>query len=159
MKKYAMIVALGLFFCGCSAGYQPSQVKSDPTLLGVHQQWVEQGRPALKAPNSKKHALRGKASWYGERFQGRSTASGEPFDMYAMTAAHRSLPFGTVVEVRHPKSERVVVVRVNDRGPFTKGRVIDLSYAAAQQLGMVRAGVVPVEVRVVRWGSGRRSRR
>jgi rare lipoprotein A len=103
-------------------------------------------------PKGKSHDLSGKASWYGDRFQGRKTASGEPFDMNALTAAHKTLPFGTVVEVTRPDSGQVVKVRITDRGPFVKGRVIDLSRAAAQQLGMIRAGVVPVQLKIVQWG-------
>ncbi len=89
------------------------------------------------------HALAGKASYYADSLAGRSTASGEPYDPRAFTAAHRTLPFGTWVEVRRADG-RSALVRVNDRGPFAKGRVIDLSRAAAEALGMVRAGVVEV---------------
>jgi len=87
---------------------------------------------------------RGLASWYGEKFHGRRTASGERFDMNALTAAHPSLPFGSRVRVRNLRNGREVEVRINDRGPFTGGRVIDLSRAAAQVLGLVQAGVGPV---------------
>src|SRR5688500_15917188 len=74
---------------------------------------------------------RGDASWYGHPFHGRRTASGERFDMYLMTAAHRELPMGTVVEVRNLRNDRRLQVRINDRGPFVRGRIIDLSFAAA----------------------------
>ncbi|MCZ7585791.1 MAG: septal ring lytic transglycosylase RlpA family protein [Deltaproteobacteria bacterium] len=93
---------------------------------------------------------RGIASWYGEAFQGRRTASGEIFDMYKLTAAHPSLPFGTVVRVTSRVNGRTTIVRINDRGPSTRGRIIDLSYAAAKQLDMIRAGLMEVEVEVVR---------
>lgn len=92
----------------------------------------------------------GYASYYSDRLAGRSTASGEPYDPRAMTAAHRTLPMGTRVEVRRVDSGAAVVVRVNDRGPYAgERRVIDLSRAAAESLRMIRAGVVPVEVRVI----------
>jgi rare lipoprotein A len=92
-------------------------------------------------------AQRGKATWYGGRFHGRKTASGERFDKRALTAAHRKLPFGTRVRVTNLKNGRSVVVRINDRGPFGgKGRIIDVSEAAARKLDMIRAGVVPVTV-------------
>lgn len=87
---------------------------------------------------------RGQASWYGPRFHGRRTASGERHDMYALTAAHKTLPFGTLVRVRSVMTGREVEVRINDRGPFTKGRVIDVSKAAAQALGMMEDGVKDV---------------
>jgi rare lipoprotein A len=84
---------------------------------------------------------RGQASWYGPRFHGRRTASGERYDMYALTGAHKTLPFGTLVLVRSVMTGREVEVRINDRGPFAKGRVIDVSKAAAQALGMMETGV------------------
>jgi rare lipoprotein A len=92
----------------------------------------------------------GEASWYGARHHGRRTASGEPFDMHALTAAHRTLPFGTLCRVTSRRSGRMVIVRINDRGPWSKGRIIDLSRAAAEALGMIVAGHVPVTVEVLR---------
>lgn len=89
---------------------------------------------------------KGNASWYGKYFHGRKTASGERYNMYDMTAAHKTLPLGTWVEVKHLRNGRAVTVRVNDRGPFVRGRVIDLSYAAASKLNMANAGVAPVLV-------------
>ena len=89
---------------------------------------------------------RGQASWYGQRFHGKRTASGERFDMHALTAAHRSLPFGTRVRVRSLATGREVVVRINDRGPALRSRVIDLSWAAARELGVHQRGVSRVEL-------------
>ncbi|NDY90937.1 septal ring lytic transglycosylase RlpA family protein [Ideonella livida] len=89
---------------------------------------------------------RGLASWYGRRFQGRRTASGEAFNMYAATAAHRTMPLPSYALVRNPANGRELIVRVNDRGPFSRDRVIDLSWAAARSLGVLN-GVSPVEVR------------
>lgn len=88
---------------------------------------------------------RGLASWYGRKFHGRPTASGEPYDMYAMTAAHPTLPIPSYAKVRNPANGREIVVRVNDRGPFHSARIIDLSYTAALKLDLLR-GVAPVEV-------------
>ncbi|WP_297456877.1 septal ring lytic transglycosylase RlpA family protein [Persephonella sp.] len=96
--------------------------------------------------------FKGLASYYGKKFHGRRTASGEIYNMYKYTAAHRYLPFGTILLVKNLKNGRTVKVRINDRGPFVRGRVIDLSYAAAKKLRMLRAGVVPVIVRVLRCG-------
>lgn len=92
---------------------------------------------------------RGQASWYGPRFHGRLTASGERYDMYALTAAHKTLPFGTVVRVRSKVLGREVDVRINDRGPFAPGRVIDVSRAAAEALGLVELGVADVSLLLV----------
>ncbi|MEG2173395.1 MAG: septal ring lytic transglycosylase RlpA family protein [Desulfovibrionaceae bacterium] len=91
----------------------------------------------------------GKASWYGDRFHGGSTASGESYDRYMFTAAHRTLPLGTVVKVTDEKSGDSVMVCINDRGPYIRGRVIDLSFAAAAQLGIDDRGVASVAVEVV----------
>jgi len=96
----------------------------------------------------------GHASWYGTRFHGRPTASGEPYDMYAMTAAHKSLPLPSFVEVVNLENDKRVVVRVNDRGPFVDDRIIDLSYAAAHRLGMVEAGTAQVRIRAVEPAGG-----
>ena len=91
----------------------------------------------------------GEASWYGPGFQGRKTASGVRFNMNALTAAHRSLPFGTQVRVTNVENGRTVVVTINDRGPFAGGRIIDLSKAAAGRLGMIRQGVARVRVEAI----------
>ncbi|HVQ05680.1 MAG TPA: septal ring lytic transglycosylase RlpA family protein [Burkholderiaceae bacterium] len=88
---------------------------------------------------------RGLASWYGSKFHGRPTSSGEPYDMYAMTAAHKTMPIPSYARVRNPANGREIIVRINDRGPFHGGRVIDLSYTAALKLGVLNA-VAPVEV-------------
>jgi rare lipoprotein A len=92
---------------------------------------------------------RGVASWYGKKFHGRMTSSQEPYDMYGMTAAHKSLPLPTYVKVRNLRNNRSVVVRVNDRGPFVDNRIIDLSYSAAEKLDMIRDGTSMVEVTAI----------
>src|SRR6186713_1323565 len=98
--------------------------------------------------------LEGIASYYAEPYHGRRTASGEVFDTYnGMTAAHKTLPFNTVVRVKNLQNGEEVDVRINDRGPFVKGRVIDLSLAAAKEIDLVRAGVAPVKLKVLKDGS------
>lgn len=99
--------------------------------------------------SSKGFSERGVASWYGRKFHGRLTSNREVYDMHAMTAAHKTLPLPTWVEVRNLRNNRRVLVRVNDRGPFAHNRIIDLSYAAAQALDMVEDGTSTVEVRVI----------
>ena len=91
----------------------------------------------------------GKASYYGKKFHGKKTASGERYDMHALTAAHRTLSFGTVVEVVNLKNDRRVTVRINDRGPAIKSRIIDLSHRAAKTIDMIQDGVTQVSLRVV----------
>lgn len=96
--------------------------------------------------------LRGEATWYGDRHHGRLTANGEHFDMHAMTAAHRTLPFNTVVRVTERETRKSVVVRINDRGPRRKSRVIDLSRAAANDLGIIKRGKADVTLTILVWG-------
>jgi peptidoglycan lytic transglycosylase len=91
----------------------------------------------------------GTASWYGRYFHGKPTASGEPFNMYKFTAAHRHLPLGTIVRVTNLQNGESVVVRVNDRGPMPKSRIIDLSYGAARTIGLSGAGIEPVRLDIV----------
>ena len=99
--------------------------------------------------SSKGFKQKGIASWYGKKFHGRKTSSGEIYDMYAMTAAHKTLPLPTYVEVKNLKNGKKAVVRVNDRGPFHDNRIIDLSYTAALKLGLAQAGTGLVEVRAI----------
>ena len=91
----------------------------------------------------------GNASWYGQKFHNKRTASGEKFDMDKLTAAHRNLPFNTIVRVENLKNGKKVDVRINDRGPSVEGRIIDLSRKAAEKLDMIRDGVVPVRIQVL----------
>jgi len=99
--------------------------------------------------SSRNYSQRGTASWYGTKFHGHRTSSGEPYNMYAMTAAHKTLPLPTYVRVTNLDNNRSVVVKVNDRGPFVAGRIIDLSYVAAKKLGMTIAGTANVEVTAI----------
>lgn len=98
---------------------------------------------------SKKHALTGKASWYGKKFHGRLTASGERYSVEKFTAAHKTLPFGTVVRVTNTITNKSVDVKINDRGPYIKGRIIDLSPTAFNQIARVKQGVIPVKVTII----------
>jgi rare lipoprotein A len=123
-----LLVALALLAAGCASAGGPA--RGSRPASGVR---VEEGV----------------ASWYGAAHHGRRTASGKRFDMGAMTAAHRSLPFGARVRVTSLATGRAVVVRVNDRGPYAGGRIIDLSRAAAEQLGIVHAGTARVRIEIV----------
>jgi len=110
------------------------------------------GRTYRVKRNASDHIERGTASWYGPGFHAERTSSGEPYDMYAMTAAHKTLPIPVYVRVTNLENGRAVVVRVNDRGPFVGDRIIDLSYTAAHKLDMVRKGTASVELRVIEAG-------
>lgn len=121
---------------------------------------IASATPALLAPQKPletetTHALHGIATWYGGVFNGRKTASGERFDMYAMTACHPTLPFGSLVRVVNLKNGRSVVVRITDRGYLYKGRILDLSYGAAQRLAMTKAGLAEVRLEVLSLGKPR----
>ena len=131
--RLAVVVFLGLVIgaSGCSSG-RPQTVPTEPTK-----------------PRSEGWTEKGDASWYGEPYHGRRTASGEVYDMHQMTAAHRSLPFDTMVRVTRRDNGAEVEVRVNDRGPFIKGRIIDLSFAAAKVIGLDIDGVAPVKLKVL----------
>lgn len=124
------------------AGPRPD-LRLPPNAIDIDQLDIPVESPATRPLGS------GVASFYGRRFHGRMTASGERFDMHAMTAAHKTLPFGTRVRVTNPQNGESVIVRINDRGPFSRGRVIDLSREAATQLGLIRRGHGRVELEVL----------
>ena len=111
--------------------------------------YVVFGKRYYTLPTSQGYLQRGIASWYGKKFHGRRTSSGETYDMYAMTAAHTQLPLPTYVQVTNLKNGRQVILRVNDRGPFHGNRIIDLSYSAAKKLDIIREGTGLVEVRAL----------
>ncbi len=111
--------------------------------------------PKITARSKPADILHGVASWYGGVFNGRRTASGEIFDMYAMTACHPTLPFGTVVRVTNRDNNNSVVVRITDRGYLYQGRMLDLSYGAAQKLAMIRTGTARVDLEIISLGEPR----
>jgi rare lipoprotein A len=116
---------------------------------GNHSPYTVLGRSYQVLPSADNYVERGIASWYGTKFHGRLTSSREPYDIYQMTAAHKTLPLPTYVRVTHLENGKSVVVRVNDRGPFHDNRIIDLSYAAAVRLGIQAQGTGLVEVRAL----------
>jgi rare lipoprotein A len=122
---------------------EPRSAKGNPPFYEVL------GKRYFVLPSAAGYQERGVASWYGPGFHTKQTSNGERFDMYAMTAAHKSLPLPSWVEVKNLRNGRSVTVRVNDRGPFKDGRIIDLSYSAAEKLDMLRDGTTFVEVRAL----------
>jgi len=122
------------------AAETPAQVQAEPSEYKPAQ------KPVRKARQT---AMSSMASYYAKRFHGRKTSSGRHYDMHAMSAAHRTLPFGTWVKVTNRRNGRSVVVEITDRGPFAKNRVIDVSLAAANKLGMRKTGLAPVKLKVV----------
>ncbi|MGI1679129.1 MAG: septal ring lytic transglycosylase RlpA family protein [Cellvibrionaceae bacterium] len=116
------------------------------TAAGNKSPYTVLGKTYRVMPNSDGFVQKGRASWYGTKFHGRKTSNGEVYDMYGMTAAHKTLPIPTFVRVKNLDNDKEVIVRVNDRGPFHGGRIIDLTYAAAKKLGFQSKGTAPVEV-------------
>jgi len=110
------------------------------------------GKSYTVLPTAEGYQQRGIASWYGKKFHGRLTSSGEPYDMYLPTAAHKSLPLPTYAEVTNLENGRKLIVKINDRGPFHDDRIIDLSYGAAVKLGVIKTGTAQVEVRAISFG-------
>jgi rare lipoprotein A len=123
--------------------------KTEPLARSGNKPYEVYGKTYVPMAAAADYRERGVASWYGKKFHGRRTSSGEPYDMYAMTAAHKTLPLPSYVRVRNLENGRSAIVRVNDRGPFLHNRLIDLSYAAAAKLGIVGSGTGMVEVEIV----------
>jgi rare lipoprotein A len=145
-RRIAHGLMIGLLIVGLRAAQGPnsSEASSAPTR-------AVQAKPEIRNQTGKNQAYQvGTASWYGEYFVGKPTASGEDFDMYDMTAAHPTLPLGSYVRVTNLRNGRVVVVKVNDRGPIVPGRIIDLSYGAAQVLQFENRGLQKVRLDLVK---------
>ncbi|MFA7394467.1 MAG: septal ring lytic transglycosylase RlpA family protein, partial [Pigmentiphaga sp.] len=121
----------------------------EPLKSGPNRPYVISGRRYVPDTSWQPYRARGRASWYGRQFHGRPTSSGEPYDMYAMTAAHPTLPIPSYARVTHTANGRSVIVRINDRGPFVDSRVIDLSYVAAHRLGTLGTGTGDVVVELI----------
>ena len=133
-----------LLVIGCTKSIAPPSTPTQtPKPYRVGKTWYH------PVPDAKGYRERGIASWYGKKFHGRKTSSGEIYNMYAMTAAHKTLPMGTRLRVSNLNTNKTVIVRVNDRGPFVRGRIIDLSYSAAKEIDMISTGTAPVEIAVI----------
>ena len=139
-----VLMVLVVSGCATARGSMPPSTPAPPRAVVP-----APSPPRLPAPAPEDFEQTGIASWYGRQHQGKRTASGEAYDMNALTAAHRTLPLGTRVRVTNLDNGRSVDVRINDRGPFTRRRVIDLSYAAAQRLGAVGAGLFRVSLKTI----------
>jgi rare lipoprotein A len=132
------IIGISIIYLGCTSSpkFRRDEIK----------------RPSVKWELPNEPYQVGIASYYGKKFHGRPTSSGDIFDMYDMTAAHQTLPLGSQIQVTHLGNHRSVIVTVNDRGPFVEGRILDLSYGAAKKLGMIEEGIAEVRIDVFRFG-------
>ncbi|MEA1947963.1 MAG: septal ring lytic transglycosylase RlpA family protein [Thermodesulfobacteriota bacterium] len=139
--KFLVFCSLPVFlFYGCTTVTPPPTPPGHPKPYKIGKNWYK------PLPHARGFSQRGMASWYGGKFHGRKTANGEIYNMYAMTAAHKTLPLGTYLTVRNLQNNRKIDVRINDRGPFVRGRILDLSYTAAKKLGIVGPGTAKVEI-------------
>ncbi|MCK5097970.1 MAG: septal ring lytic transglycosylase RlpA family protein [Desulfobacteraceae bacterium] len=164
VKKVSFIVLLIVLFfaAGCAKrrisveaikddkpGKTSSKYSDSGSDAGLGKPYTINGIQYIPQKQSLNYTQKGIASWYGKKFHGRKTASGEVYDMHAMTAAHKTLPLQTWVRVHNLKNNKEIVVRINDRGPFVKGRIIDLSFTGAKKIGIADTGTAPVKVVVL----------
>ena len=141
IKNVLLSVLLAVVLVGCGGGTKVYKTNTKPYTVA--------GTTYYPLKSAVGFSESGNASWYGGKFHGRKTASGERYNQNKMTAAHKTLPFGTNVRVKNTENGKSVVVRINDRGPFSKGRIIDLSRAAAKKLDMIKTGTAKVSIKVV----------
>ena len=172
--RFPILISMMLLANGCShfrTSYIPASEGKDggplcphdvaciPNAIPKPEPLSKYGNPATyevfgktyRVAKTAKHGStqKGMASWYGTKFHGRRTSSGEPYDLYGMTGAHKHLPLPTYVCVKNLKNNREVIIKLNDRGPFVSDRIIDLSYAAAKKLGIYEVGTAPVSITVI----------
>ena len=153
LEMLLLLFVAGITFSACS-----SAVRFSSAGMSVPRSVASDSRMGNKVSTPKENSsfeatdelFRGMASYYGNEFQGRKTANGERYDKNELSGAHRTLPFGTMVRVRNTTNDRSVVIRINDRGPWKESRVLDVSFAAAQELDMTRSGTASVEVTVLK---------
>ncbi len=145
--RFFSLLLLTLLLASCG-GHRSRVIETaeNRELKGWQKPYEVDGQRYQPLRNHQGFSQRGVASWYGKKFHGRLTSNGEIYNMYAMTAAHKTLPLGVEVKVTNQRNGKSVLVRINDRGPFVAGRIIDLSYAAAQKLDIVAQGTAPVRI-------------
>jgi len=156
LKFVFFIIIIILFFNFCSSkrniNIEPLKLEHDLELENQNKKDIKEQIPS----SNKKIALsrsiyqKGIASWYGEKFHGKRTSNSEIYDMNKLTAAHKKLPFNTLVEVENLENNKRVIVRINDRGPFVKNRIIDLSFKAARRIEIDKTGTAPVNIRIIK---------
>jgi rare lipoprotein A len=149
LRLYQFIILLLLICTGCSTSRGPDTLLSSK-LPRTQRPYELNGTWYYPIPSAEGYIEEGIASWYGKKFHGRPTSNGEIFDMYKISAAHKTLPIGTSLKVTNLLNNKTIITRVNDRGPFVAGRIIDLSFKAAEMLGIVGAGTAKVKIEAVR---------
>ena len=151
MKSNYLIYFLILAGCSSAPRYTSSDTKpvplkkrSNPSILKTKSSF-----------NTHRKTMKGISSFYAEDFHGKLTANGEVYDMYGLTAAHKTLPLNTIVRVTNISNNKSLILRINDRGPYVKGRILDCSYGAAKKLGFVNDGTTDVKIEVIEWGDNK----
>ena len=145
---FTLIAAVSFLCINCSTTAHSVRNRSGHTIRPSSKR-VKKSPTANSRKKHKRHDLQGIASYYGRKFHRKKTASGERFNMYGLTAAHRTLPFNTRIKVTNLENNKSVIVRVNDRGPFKKDRVVDLSYKAAKKIGLIQKGTARVRIKIL----------
>lgn len=153
-RELAVCLLLSFFVLSCSKPpYVPPKPGAPGTGLKSQRPYQIKGVWYYPLPSAEGYAEEGIASWYGADFHGKPTSCGEPYDMWALTAAHKTLPLGTYVKVTNLRNNKAIILRINDRGPFVSGRVIDLSCKGAQEIGSYGKGLAKVRVEAVQYAS------
>ena len=145
----SVFLILMIFSCSNSPRYRTGPSKPSSTK--------RKSLPALKTKSKIKHkkVIKGVSSFYAKDFHGKLTANGEVYDMYGLTAAHKTLPLNTIARVTNLENNKSLILRINDRGPYIKGRILDCSYGAALKLGFVNEGTTKVKIEVIEWGDNK----
>jgi len=143
---YLLIFSLFLLISCAPPHIKPRQHEKKRPGPATQRPYIIAGKRYYPVPSAEGYQETGIASWYGKKFHGRKTSNGQVYDMYAETAAHKTLPMGTMLLVKNLENGRNTVVRINDRGPFVKGRIIDLSYASAKKIGLVQNGTAKITI-------------
>ena len=151
MKRFALLLIVAMLVSGCSSS---PRYRTGPVQTGGTK---SKKPPALKTKANLKHrkVMKGVSSFYAEDFHGKLTANGEIYDMYGLTAAHKTLPLNTIVRVTNITNSKSLILRINDRGPYVKGRILDCSYGAAKKLDFVTQGTTEVKIEVIEWGDNK----
>tara|TARA_B100002052_G_C15670510_1_gene501525 strand:- start:112 stop:582 length:471 start_codon:yes stop_codon:yes gene_type:complete len=148
-KTIIVYIALFILYsCSPSPRYNSDSIKNEKQNLST-------GKKNKIKFNKKKTVYKGVSSYYGPKFHGKLTANGEVYDMYGITAAHKEIPFNTVARVTNLDNGKSLILRINDRGPYIDGRILDCSYGAAKKLDFINQGTANVKIEVIEWGDGK----
>ena len=156
LTKFLVFFIIGILFTECTPAprYKGGATPEFSSKKKEKQKSSKNKSKKKSTFNKSKTVYKGISSYYGPKFHGKLTANGEIFDMYGVTAAHKEFPFNTVVRVTNEKNGKSLLIRINDRGPYIAGRILDCSFGAAKKLGFVGEGTAKVKIEVLEWGDG-----